>query len=266
MGVPEGIIYKWSGRGFGNNLILATVVRVLNDNGVSAVLYPHRTITGLVDVPMWDAQQHAGYVWADAVTATTQRVKNIDEPFVMQLIRRAERIFNQRIHFDKARHGSAPVTFQEMDVPEYDVAMNTVTSDWGKYRDWPHFAALKGMMELAGISYVDLNEEGIYGHKCLNYVRRAKVYLGMDTGMSHYVSRFANGKALILHGGISVFHVWSFPYDYEPLLENVDCIFRPCFLDRTRLAEGQSCPYGVRCITEIKPERVIGEIGRKLGR
>lgn len=264
--LPSGIAYKWRGRGFGNNLILAHVVSILNDNGIPAVLFDHRRIHGLVDVPIYDSA-HSGYVVDHGVTPNTTKVKNIDQPFVIQHLKRAGWLFKRAVRFDSVKHNHVPVKFQDMpEVPAVDVVICSASSDWGLYRDWPYFEELKERLFAEGIIYKDLNEDGVYGIECLNYVKKCKLYVGLETGTSHYVSKFANGKALILQSGFSPYYVWGFAYDYDVLTAPVSCQFRPCFLDRDRQAEGQSCPFNVGCMRDLSCNVVFEEILRRLSK
>jgi hypothetical protein len=261
MSIPSGICYKWGGSGFGNNLILAHVVKILNDNGINAVLHNHRRIDGLLDVPIYNPEIHKDYLFHNGQTPNSTKVKNIDEPFIMQHIRMAEDIFEKRIYFDREKHNHIPVLFKEVEgIQKVDVVLATKSSPWGPVRDWKYFKELKAELIKNNLTYIDLNESFIYGNDCLTYVKKCKVYVGVETGTSHYVSKFANGKGLIIQSGFAPFYVWAFPYDYKPIVANVDCVFRPCFLDKKRLEEGNTCPFNERCINNITVDMVMKEI------
>jgi hypothetical protein len=147
-----------------------------------------------------------------------------------------------------------------MDVPSLDVILCTKTGQWGPYRDWPYFSQLKDMFDKNNISYVDCQERGIYSHECLNYVKNAKLYLGLETGMSHYVSKYANGKALILQSGFCTFNFWAGLYDYDCLKHECPCVYRPCFIDRDRLKGGIECPNDVCCMNGLSVDRVFQSV------
>lgn len=264
---PSGIAYKWRGKGFGNNLILAHVVKILNDNEVPAALFNHRRIHGLLDVPIYDEKIHGHYMIDHGVTPNTTKVKNVDLPFVVQHLKRAEKWFGKRIYFDNRQHYYVPVKFQFMEqVPAVDVVICSASSDWGPYRDWPYFEELRFRFANEGITFKDLNQDKVYGVECLNYVQKCKLYLGLETGTSHYVSKFAAGKGLILQSGFSPYYVWGFAYDYDVMTAPVNCQFRPCFMDRERLHEGQNCPFDVGCMWDISCNSVFDEVVRRIGR
>jgi hypothetical protein len=158
-----------------------------------------------------------------------------------------------------------PVVFEEMDVPNVDVALNTKTSLYTPYKLWPHLNELKIEMAKLGITYYDLDASETYGIECLNIVKRAQIYLGLDSGMSHYVSRFANGKSLILNGGFVTFNFWAYLYNYEPIqVEDVSC--RPCYINRFHVEDGKGCEYNNRCMGEITIDMVFNKICERLGK
>ena len=142
-------------------------------------------------------------------------------------------------------------------VPSVDIAICSRSGYWSPYRDWPSFPRLKVLLTDAKLRWHDLSESGIRGNECLNYVRKAKLYLGLETGMSHFVSSVAR-RGLILQSGYSCFEYWS-TYGYSYLCRHVAC--SPCFLTHVN-----ECPHMHRCMTEITAEMVLQAILCELGK
>ena len=90
------------------------------------------------------------------------------------------------------------------------------------------------------------------------------MYLGLDTGTSHYVSKFANGKALIIQAGFNLFNWWAYTYDYDMITAEVKCSLRPCFLNMKYIKKGEGCPYDVRCMKQITVKKVFYEVRKRL--
>ena len=159
-----------------------------------------------------------------------------------------------------------PVKYYEIpEVRQVDVVFNKNTGPYTPYKKWPYFDELCKLFDQHKITHINLDRDWreTYGIKCLNYVRKAKVYLGLDTGMSHYVSRFANGKALIIQGGFNYFERWSWLYDYEAIqIEDMPC--RPCRILKKDVKQGNKCPYDNRCMKEIDPQWVFDKVCERL--
>lgn len=262
---PMGIKFIWTGKGFGNALILAHMTRICNDNGIPAVFRQHKTTEGLVDVPLAGPEHEEFYKHSWKGVRNTYLRKNCDEPVIMQYIRHVEGLTGAEIEI-MPRHDHVPVRYHDMpEIEGVDVAMWTETGPWASVRMWPHFAVLKEMLTAEGISYVDMTAEGARGIACLNYVKKSKLYLGLETGTSHYVSQFANDKALILQSGFCPFVFWTYLYRYECLRANVECRYRPCFLTRDEAAAGIECPHEHACMVQLDPRTVLWAIKRRLG-
>ena len=248
---------KWFGKGFGEHLILAWVVRVLNDNGIPAVLNDRSTIHGLVDCPM------IGPMYPDegiSFKIVSGRYTLDQGPLHQQYIKLFETMCSKKLEISL---NYIPVTFKELpEIPEIDVVMCTKTGEWTPYRNWPYFDELKNLLDSAGISHFDLNANRCYGNECLNYVQKCRLYLGLETGTSHYVSKFANGKALIIQSGFSYPEFWASIYNYEFVEHPVEC--SPCFINKRDVAKGGGCRFEHRCMTEISPETVCDRVIKML--
>ena len=252
MSIDKTFKIKWRGRGFGELLILAWVTQVLNDNDIPAVLHEKRRIKGLVDCATIDPLKPD----RKKFTKYSADYTLTDGSMHYQHIRKFSKWLGKKIT-TTLKH--IPVTFEEISgIPAVDVVMCTKSGTWSPYRDWPYFKELKKKFDRVGISYYDLNANKCYGHECLNYVKNCKLYLGLETGTSHYVSKFANGKALIIQSGFAYPDFWALPYDYEFISQPVDC--SPCWLNKKDKANGQGCKFYHKCMKDIKSEIVFRKV------
>jgi len=255
----------WKGRkrGIGEPLVMGWVAAVLQDNGVLAYLEQR------------DRQKQ--WTPIDPNIALNDRVPDITSkwyyindhrdrtPAHLQYIRYWSQFYGA-LKVDWVKRNHVPVKYYDIPVQKVDVALNTKTGKFTLYKWWPYFSELKQMLKKAKISFIDLDADWreTYGIRCLNYVKRASLYVGLDTGMAHYVSKFANGKALIINGGYVEFEYWSHPYDFEVLqIEDMPC--RPCILHKnSRKFEGKVCEHNQRCMREISPAMVFNRIVERL--
>lgn len=157
-----------------------------------------------------------------------------------------------------------------IDIPEiksYDIAMGTKCGEWNRYREWPYFEELKKRLMENGISYIDMDEQKMFYMKSLNCVKKAKLYVGIETGMSHFVSQFANGKALILQSGFEDFRFWC-NYNYDYLYIPVPC--RICHKNTdNRESHGHKripdpCNNDHKCMKDMSVDAVFNKIIDKL--
>ncbi len=191
------IVVKRNGHGFGDRLLAALLALVLRDHGVDAYRV-HKYPCSLVDCPEWHGRgEHQGYGF---------RYRHTDKTMLSRALADLTRITDRPIRLTRK---FIPVHYREMaQVPAVDVAICSECGSFSRYRAWPYFEELKARFRAAGVSYVDLNEareaapdDG--SMTCLNYVRKARLYLGLDTGTSHLVSQWARGKTLILQSGFN---------------------------------------------------------------
>jgi len=255
----KGIVTWWHGRGFGEALVASLFCHILNDNGIPSVYRTHYNSKGLLDVPIWNPDiQKDWMMWS-------WRYKKNDIPIILQQIGRAERWLGVKIKIDREKRNHIPVKFKNIGtVDKYDVVMNTMTGTYTPFKEWPYFYELTRMFKKEGIKYFDLDINQAYGMECLAYVKEAKLYLGLDAGMSHYVSKFANGKALIINGGYVSFDFWAFLYDYEPIqVEGIPC--RPCYINKGDIEHNlKDCENSHDCMRKITPEMVFEKIRGRL--
>jgi len=257
------IILYWPGhrRGIGEPLVLGWMVQTLIDNGIKALFQQHDRMAKLSPLGCptvdyrWLPKKYKKYRWF----YTYEDKASIHIQYLVHY----SNLFEQPL---KIYRNYIPVKYYEIpEVRQVDVVMNTQTGPYTPYKKWPYFKELCQMFDKHHITHIDLDRDWreTYGIKCLNYVRKAKVYLGLDTGMSHYVSRFANKKALILQGGFNYFHRWSWLYDYEPIqIEDMPC--KPCTILKKDVKKGMGCQYKNRCMKDIDPKLVFEKVCERL--
>ena len=252
----------WPGRGFGEQLILARVTSILTDAGIDVIFKERYKVVGLVDCNkiqyVEDIKKYSDYVshiWIYSIQDRT--------PIIVQYIKHFEEFFERKIEITRDH---VPVIFNKMDVPTYDVILHTNTGSWSIYRFWPYFDELKSLLTKQGISWLDIADRKngrIGGIRYLNYVNNAKLYVGLETGLSHYVSSIAKNKTLIIQGGFTEYNFWAYLYKFDHLeVEDVPC--RPCYLNKIDIANGKGCPYNHRCMREISPQDVFNKIEKML--
>ena len=246
----DSLILTWRGSGFGEQLMLARVVAILNDNGVKVFLKEKKKVAGLVDCPKLSSGYKSHFWYYD--------IKDRN-PMVVQHIRHYEEVFGRRIEITR---DCIPTVFYDVDTPTYDVVIHGSSGSWSSYRVWPYFDELEKMLEKNKVSFIRIDDRKKYGRiggvKFLNYVKRAKLYLGLETGPSHYVSDIGRGKTLIIQSGFSDFDFWAYMYKFDHLKVDVPC--SPCFLNKHDVYEGSGCQYNHRCMREISPQTVFNKI------
>lgn len=243
-----------TGVALGDHMMAAFFVRLLNDNGIDAV-YGTGFYRDLVDVPLsvegepyedFFFTYHHGDLRAPAFDASKSIVETATQRFKSAFGIDREILI-------RTRH--VPVKFVELRGGQrYDVVMCTKSGVWSRYRNWPYFEELKREFDVRGISHFDLSRNGVRGNECLNYVAASKVYLGLETGVSHYVSQVAK-KGLILQSGYSTLGFWC-PYLYEALSEPVPCA--PCFIHCK--TQPYDCPFGHQCMRNLSVSKVLARI------
>jgi hypothetical protein len=150
-----------------------------------------------------------------------------------------------------------PVKYYDIpNIPSVDISIVSKTGRFTPYRNWPYFKELKEKLNKEKITYIDLIEKNIKNVECLNYIKKSKLYLGLDTGVSHYASSVASGKTLIIQSGYNYFDFWCF-YDYDYINVNIEC--QKCF-------KRYGCPYDHKCMKDISVNMVYNKIIEKLNK
>lgn len=250
--VIEKICYPYyivgSFGGFGDDCMVAMFVQILNDNNIPAVLYTHNG--ELFDVPMSHRMPLNGQLFGFSYVLDTS-----ESYMSFNLKRFAEAFHKPPIRITR---NCVPIKMSEYShsCPTVDVAIssNAYHNNPHPVRVWPHFDELKSQLTSRGISWMELG----HNSQCVMGVVKAKLYLGVENGTSHFVSSVAQGKALILQSGYTRKEDWC-PYDYETVELILPC--KPCHLEL--LSE---CPYNHKCMRELSVEMVLQAILRRLGR
>lgn len=242
-------------KAFGDNLISVLFTVTLCDNGYKAVLY-NPDISDIADCPVTNNPKKRGWLLFECRRKNRTGLEtNKRYNIITDLIEEFSGEFNitQSI---KVNRNYIPVQFQEFNkVPAYSVVIVSETGYWTSYRNWPYFKELKELLKMAKIDFFDLSENRIRNIEFLNYIKKAKVFVGLETGASHYASKFANGKSIIIQSGYSDFDYWAGLYDYDHIKHDVEC--SPCWLRN-------GCFYDHKCMKDIKPEHVFEKILKKL--
>jgi len=255
---PIVIVGQW---GFGDHLMSSVLVHILNDYGIPSFFkskYSH-----LCNVPTKPKSLKYSRTFKldyREVGHHNQKIKDPKicpsiaiEPFIYSGIKKLNKEFNLNIPLRRLPY--VPVKFQTLDhIPSYDVVLCTKTGPATPLRSWGRFKELKRIMKEEGISYKDITD--IHGYECLNYVSNSKVYVGLETGMSHYVSQFARGKGIIIQSQYCRPEWWC-PYDYEIIQSDSICKYYPCFVD-------VDCFCQHKCMKIISPQKVLNSIEKYL--
>ena len=215
-------IYRTS-TAIGDYMITAFFVRLLNDNGIQA-FYSSQPYYELVAVPKTMAIDKSKLFLIDYPSKEDEFDFGEDTSTVsimQHMIRRFKQTFN--INKDiKIKTHYVPINF--VDIPKIegtDVAMVTQSGHWTPYRNWPYFEELKKELNNYNIKYIDISKENIKNQECLNWVKKSKLYLGLETGTSHLVSQVVN-NSLIIQSGYTHNNFWNF-YNYDYISHDVDC-------------------------------------------
>ena len=240
----------WGGGGFGDQLLAAYVANILNFNKIPCQLNAAVPIKNLINCKRFYPDFEA---FGKPINIRLNRTKRKDPNFTI-----ITDLLNYFIHKSKLdislsslniKDAPHPIVYKALNnLKKYDVALVTKTGGWTPCRNWPYFSELKKIFKKNSISYIDLSAENIRGFEFLNYVKKCNVYLGLETGSSHYAAPFISGKGFIIQSGYCDFRYWAAHYDYEFLHYPVNC--SPCWKRR-------DCDKDHKCMTQISPDRVF---------
>lgn len=245
------------GNAFGDNLLSGWFCRILNDNGIEAHYHHESNFPTEQYVPDLVLKRpgvdYCPYEFTYVGAWDMNRLKP-DLGFMEWLLddfrrlHRIERPIVRRNHY-------LPVVYRDNPaIKGVDVAMNTSSSQWVKHRDYPWFDAIKHSFDRTGIRWVDLDQQRIRGNDALNHVKKSTVYLGLETGMSHYVSSVAN-HPLVIQSGFTNHRFWNH-YGYDVVEHRVHCA--PCQLRYS------PCPHNHSCMNGLDPSIIVERVIRKL--
>lgn len=247
-------IQSYNAAGFGDYLSAAVFVKILNDNHIPAVLdWPK--IHNLVDCPKIEDIKDPENVEFIPYTAVRHYKKEPDLTFYSDLVKSFKSAKNIVQDID-INIDSVPIIYK--DIPEIegvDIALVTKSAPFGPYRDWPYFNELKLLFKNSGISYIDLTKNNVKNFEFLNYVKKSKIYLGLETGSSHYASSLIKGKGFIIQSGYCNFEYWASNYHYKKIENKMHCA--PCWKQR-------GCEEDHQCMKGILPQEVFKKIKENL--
>ena len=251
-------IYKvfWGGDGFGDHLLSAWVVNILNFNNIPAVFQAPREIQNLVNCSDWEPCLSRRSLKPIKLNRTKR--KNPNFTILTDLIDFFLSQADEKIPLGDIDIYNAPHPLRYKNKPHlkgYDISLVTETGPWTPYRNWPYFNDLKKLFIKNDISFIDLSREKIKGIDFLNYVTKSKVYLGLETGASHYAAPYIKKKGIIIQSGYCDFRYWAAHYDYEFLHYPVNC--SPCW-KRT------DCGHDHICMTHISATDVYNKVISKI--
>jgi hypothetical protein len=234
-------------RTFGDACLACLFTRILCDNGIDAVL----KLTGRSDIySLFDCPNY-NRDYRRAKRFQFSYEDNRSQNFIKTAIEKFRERYKILVSLTRT---TVPVHYTEMNIQPVDIVLGTKTGGWTRYRNWPYWERFKEMLNDNKLSFIDLDKNEIRGMACLNYVKHCKAYVGLDTGMSHYVSSVAGGKTLILQSGFNKFEHWS-TYDYKYLSYSVPC--SPCNLQK-------GCPISHECMVKLTPEMVFKSLTEML--
>lgn len=241
-------------RAFGDSLLAGYLTSILLDNGLNA--FCDSRVAPLLDLPVRGDYNENEYniYWHKVMYGNNPKGKSIIDQIIWNF-----RMATKEKALLPLRKNYIPVKFKENpETSQYDVVIGEDSGPYSIYRKWPYFNELKSLLSKDGISYLSLS--GKWNDEVLQLVNKAKLYLGLDTGTSHYVSQVANGKTLIIQSGFSRPSHWC-NYDYEFIQNIVPC--SPCAL-ATAVPNSIPCMFNHMCMRDITPDYVLHRIKKKL--
>jgi hypothetical protein len=247
-------IVKWKGKAFGERLLTSLLVYILNDNCIDAVLgHPYYPYNCICDCPIYKEGTLKEWWW---IRLTSNKKRFEFDSIISYMVHLFEhRVDKTGISIDTSINHIPVVYYDIPYIKGYDVSICSQSGKWTEYRDWPYFDELKELFRKYKISFFDVSENYIRNVELLNYVNKSKLYLGLETGTSHYVSQVANGKALIIQSGYTDFDFWAGMYDYDHIDYLVDC--SPCYINTI---DKKECENNHTCMKNISAEQVFERV------
>jgi len=228
--------------GLGDTCMGAIIAEIMRENGIE--IYFYTKLFGaerlVRNVRRWRVFLNIDYTFFYDVPQFSLPLCRLGE---MHFIDAFFRFNDLPFHYDGR---PADVLFLARDVPHYDVVLNTRSSDFASVRTWPYFDQLKALLTKHNISFFDLDTlpfsfaDPEPSLRALDLVAKSRLYVGLDSGLSHYVAKVVN-HGLFLQSGHSHFSNWNkYPRCYSTAA-SVACA--PCW---------QSEMIDVRCPGECQ--------------
>jgi hypothetical protein len=235
---------------FGDSLFPCMVVDTLNANGIEAY-YQHELshITDLVDCKkIYKIPQNVRWLSGGYTNSFYDPNSTLHKDIMHEVC------VSLGIDDLPINKNYIPVKFtRDPSFPTVDVVLVTEQGGYSVIREWDKFQELKKLLREYNFSYIDASEEGIRSNDLLNIVNNCKVYVGIDTGSSHYVSQVANGKAIIINSGYASFEYVFGQYNYDTVEYLVDC--RYCIF--TALSMCRDSGHDHDCMKNISTQMVF---------
>ncbi len=227
----------------GDCLIGSLVTHILLDHGVDARFWcPSPEILALLDCPKAERLEPPFLAFDYAPEGAWD-----GRSILRKALDRCQQGLSRPEPFEITRT-RIPVHYRDLaHVPRVDVALGTRCGSWSPLRGWPYFAELQRELTAAGLTWETLDDKR--GLECLNWAAKARLYVGLETGTSHYVSQVAR-RALILQSGYSNIDYWNW-YGYQHLAVEVPC--GNCF-------RRGDCPNDHACMRDLSVTTVMTRI------
>jgi GT2 family glycosyltransferase len=271
--LPQGPGIRW---GFGDYLMAGFFTKLLLDNGISATLDINNPFAAFIDVPIGSAAEKFTFYYNS-------------EPLAESLMDTVIRKFRSEFDF----YGSldiktpyVPIKYKlDANITPVDVVLVTKCGPHSNVRNWPYFSELKKEFERLKISYVDINEFGFdwandseLTHQISNLIYNCKVFLGIETGASHFATGILAQKKgrgnFIIQSGYVPFSHWT--RHYGDLFESIEidvhckgCLLLNTHSRRAPLSVGGKqlpdyCKENHYCMRAITLEMVLSQVKTKL--
>lgn len=150
-----------------------------------------------------------------------------------------------------------PVNYKEIEtIKQVNIVLVTKSGHWAPVRDWPYFKELKKKLEEKNISFIDVTQQNIIDFEFLNYVKKCKVFVSLETGASHFASQFINkNNSIVIQSGYCDDSFWNY-YKYDVIKYDTECKW--CF------TQHKMCNKGHKCMREISVDLILNKIMEKL--
>lgn len=243
----------WGGSAFGDRLLAGWVCNILNFNGVNCSFNQLGEILNCKD--FYNKRD-----FNETIKTPLNRTKktNPDYTILTDLLYCFLQQSKENLTIDQIDIKNAPHPIIYKDIPEIkgvDVSIVSESGGWTPYRNWPYFDDLKKLLAKNNILYIDLSEKKVKNFEFLNYVKKSKIYLGLETGSSHYAAPFIKDNAFIIQSGYCSFDYWAAHYNFIKIENKMQCA--PCW-------KRSNCVYNHECMTQISAEKVFKKIKEKL--
>jgi len=253
-------IIERTGDALGDHCMAVFFTKILIDNGFDAKFrHSIKKYNQLFDIPSSEESPNFRFDYSsndNPVNPSFDKDKNI----IYFVIEKFKTKFNIEKEI-KIINNFCPVNYTDIPAIEnHDVTLNGKTGGWTPYTRYPtpKFLKLKSLLDKEGISFYDLAETK--NNETLNYVKKSKVFVGLQTGVSIFVSQVVN-KGLIIQSGYSTNEYWNC-YGLDYISKDYDC--KECFLHKRKIKQGKLCPHEHRCMQTLEPEDIVKKIKEKL--